>query len=81
MKVLGLKKFVDKKNISRCIISVSLPFNDYDIQNGAVGSDVKQLWLNGSAGDNVDKSIIGKDIEPVATFNNGQWYTSGIKVL
>ena len=44
-KILGFRKFVSKTGKPTCIVQVAVPYTDREIEKGACGTKVEEVWI------------------------------------
>ena len=78
-KVLGYRKFNSKTGKPFCILQTSKPFTDREMEYGACGQKIEEVWLPESCHDAVNPQIIGKNAEISYTVQNGRAYIEDVK--
>lgn len=73
-KVLGYRKFNSKTGKPCCIVTVSYPYPDRDLQYGACGNKTEESWIPEELQSIVTPQIIGKTAEFTYDVVNGRAY-------
>ena len=68
--LVGFKRFNGKKGPC-CVILYTTDFSQRERDNGAVGENVKEKWIDFANSANINADNIGKQFEPVTGIN--QW--------
>lgn len=76
-KILGYRKFNSKAGKALCIVTASSPYTDREIEHGACGVKVEELWLPEECHAMINPQVVGKNIELSYSVSNGRAYIVG----
>lgn len=79
-KVLGFRRFVSKKGTPCLVMNVSFPYADRQIENGACGETVEDLFIPKEYHDKVTPAIIGKYVIFTYDISGGRAFLTGFEV-
>lgn len=80
VKILGYRKFNSKDGKPFCILQVHSPFSDREIQYGACGNKVEELWLPPELHTLINPQCIGKAAQLSYTVNGRNAYVCGLTI-
>ena len=77
-KVLGYRMFNSKAGKPFCILQCTTPFTDRELNHGACGNKIEEVWLPEELQKLVNPQIVGKMAHITYTIQNGRAYIQDI---
>lgn len=77
-KVLGFRKFNSKTGKPFCILQTCKPFTDRELEYGACGQKIEEIWLPESCHAQVNPQVIGKVANITYNVQGGKAYVDSV---
>ncbi len=77
-KILGYRKFNSKTGKPFCILQTVSPFTDRELEHGACGSKIEEVWLPENLHSLVNPQIVGKTAHFSYTIQGNKAYIQDV---
>ena len=79
-KIVGYRKFNSKQGKPFCILQTVTPFTDRELEHGACGSKIEEVWLPEDLHNQVNPQSVGKTAVFSYTIVGNKAYISGMQL-
>lgn len=79
-KIIGYRKFSGKKKQPLCIISILRPYTDRQIDLGACGDQIEEIFVPADQHDLIVPSVVGCGVDIFYRVENGRAYVDHIVI-
>ena len=79
-KILGYRRFVSKKGVAFCIVTLACPYTDREIEGGSCGTKVEDIWLPEHLHNMINPQVIGKVAVVDYYVMNGRAYINDLSI-
>ena len=79
-KIYGYRKFTSKKGSATCIVQCGSPYSNRDIEHGACGTKIEEVWIPEEFQGLISPACIGKNLEIGYSIVNGRAYINSVAV-
>ena len=62
-RLIGFRKFVSKKGTNCCVVNLLCDFSSFDVQHGACGEKVEEVFLPEECHSLIDARVIGSECD------------------
>lgn len=79
-KIYGYRKFNSKKGAACCIVQVGAPYSDKEVEHGACGTKIEEVWIPEESQNLINPQCIGKSLELGYSIVGGRAYIDSVAV-
>lgn len=79
-KILGYRKFNSKTGKPFCILQTVTPYTDRELEYGACGSKIEEVWVPEQFHELVNPQSVGKTAHISYTVDGNKAYIAGITI-
>lgn len=77
-KILGYRQFNSKTGKPYCILQTTYPFTDRELEHGACGNKIEEVWLPENLHSLVNPQIVGKMAHFTYTIQGNKAYIQDV---
>lgn len=79
-KIIGFRKFNSKAGKPCCIVQVGAPYSSKEIEHGACGTKVEEVWIPEESQNLITAQCIGKMLELGYSIVGGRAYIDSVAI-